>query len=150
MKKILFILVSLFSQVSFCQTPAQMRDLMIMEKLAKDVENDKKNEFEAKKIVLNFYFETKNRARESYKYLSEFEKDQMNKAQKDLWEAQIVRTFQIYRNYKYFLNKEYNMLLKYNEAVMDLLDFALDNDLSENAKYNEFDDKLFIYKLRLY
>ena len=138
----------LFSQLFFCQTPAQMRDLLIMEKLAKEVENDKKNEFEAKKVVLNFYFETKNQARESYKYLSEFEKDEMNKAQKYLWEAQIVRKFEIYRKYKYFLSEESNMLSKYNEAIMHLLDYALDNDLSDDIKYNEFTDKSYIYTLR--
>ena len=146
--KLIFLVLLVF-QISYSQTPHQMRDLEIMEKLSKEVENDKKTEFEAKKIVLNFYYDTKNLVRERYQSLTDVEQDELDKAQKFLWEAQVVNALKIYKGlgYKGFLDKEYNMLLRYNEAILDLLYYALDNDLSDKSKSAVFNEKIFLFSL---
>jgi hypothetical protein len=73
MGKTIFTIIVLFSICGFSQNRSDRaeRELKTLEKLHKEVESNKLSEFEAKKNVLNFYYDMKSEVRENYKYLSE-------------------------------------------------------------------------------
>jgi len=126
-----------------------------LEKLTKAIEKGKIEEFEAKKSILTFFYDTKSDVRKQASDLSDFEREEMNKVQKMLWDSSIKPTLDIYAEIPYgysrFLKNQYEMLLKYNDSIMELLYYALDYDISEEKYGDNFDNMRteFYFQIKL-
>lgn len=127
------------------RTERAYRELESLEKLTKAVENGKIQEFEAKKSILNFFYDTKAEVRKQSSDLSEYEREKMNDAQSMLWKSTIIPSVDFYaktpNGYSRFLRNQYELLLKYNDSIMELLYYALDYDLSEKKHEDMFDNR---------
>jgi hypothetical protein len=155
--KIVLILFLIITGTNYSQNRNERakRELESLEKLAKAVEKGKIEEFEAKKSILNFFYDTKADVRKQASDLSDFELEEINKVQKMLWESSIKPTLDIYAEVPYgysrFLKNQYEMLLKYNDSVMELLYYALDYDISEEKHGDIFDSMRteFYFQIKL-
>lgn len=142
MKKIFTIL----SLLLFLNLFAQKRnsESETLRELYELMKKNNRTEFEAKKTVLNFYYNTKNEVRPKLTLLSESEKDIIEKSQTMLWKKveEIIKLYQ-YQGYNKFLEKQYNSLLKYNESINDLLYLLIEINYDEEKDKQKYDDLLY-------
>lgn len=121
---------SIFSQTT--QDPAE-KELEALERLAKFVEEGRASEAEAKKTILNVFYDTKADVRKQYSKLTSEEIEQMGIAQKVMWDSTVMEALSHYENvpygYERFLRNQYEVLVGYNDAIMDLLYYGIHNDI---------------------
>jgi hypothetical protein len=56
----------------------------------------------------------------------------------------VIKIYESY-GYRKFLRDQYNVLLKYNEAINELMYFAMDNELEIEKNSKKYDEIYFNY-----
>ena len=141
---IIFLFISsgvLFSQNKIVHTQQEMENVLFTENknelTQQEIEKSGVSELDAKKAVLNFFYDTKAEIRDSSRDLSLLEWEYISRVQQGIWDKSVRGLLKNYsttpHGYYRFLADHYETLLMYKDVIMDIFHSAMHKDLSEKA-----------------
>lgn len=102
-----------------------------------EIEKSVVSELDAKKSIFSFFYDTKSEVRKLSMGLSGSEWEQIKFIQEEIWNSSVRLILENYstipHGYNRFLEDQYEMLLKYNDVIMDIAYSAMRQDLSVEA-----------------